>query len=72
MVNMILNEIQGNTIKEIAIPFSVSNHGEVSKLLDSIDVPMYQCVDPSILCAAGAYSAAKQYDQSGECCCCDC
>ena len=71
MIKSILNEISGTKIKEAAIPFSVTNHNEISELLDTIDVPMYQFVDPSILCMAGAYSAAKQYDESGQCCC-DC
>lgn len=72
MINAILNEIYGTEIKEAVVPFSATNHNAISELLDSIDVPMYQCVDPSFLCMAGAYSATRKYEESGECCCDDC
>ena len=73
MINSILNEINDSKVKEAAVPFSTTNHNAISELLDTIDVPMYQCIDPGILCAAGTYTAYKKYDETGDCdCCCDC
>lgn len=71
-VQLILNEIMAGSINEIKIPVSMSVDNKTQQIVDSVSVPMYQCVDTHILMHVAGERALEQIEKKYGCCCDDC
>ena len=70
-IKSIVNEIKSKNVNEVAIPVGLSNADNIEVSVDEISVPMYQCVDPSVIMHAGMHQEVERYEKTGTCCCDD-